>query len=60
MTLHEVQSVEHEDHDAAVARLLAARAEQGLASKITDPAALERAAALFATVTDKAARRSRS
>jgi hypothetical protein len=38
---------ESEDHDAAVARLLAARIEQGLGPTITDPKTLDKAAVLF-------------
>jgi hypothetical protein len=34
-------------HDAAVARLLAARADQGLPPTVQDPEVLDRAASLF-------------
>jgi len=37
------------DHDEAVERLLDARAEQGLAPTVTDPATLDKAAAIFVT-----------
>jgi hypothetical protein len=41
------------DYAAAVARMLAARIEQGLPLTVTDPAALDKAAAIFAAAPTK-------
>jgi hypothetical protein len=46
-TRPEVEVVEPETHAETVARMVAARAEQGLPLKVEDPVALDKAAAIF-------------